>query len=63
MIAVRGFEMIFVVAASAMSGQFTTGHGDEGTVGAVNDFEVTNNEAAIDGNRAKGTEPILRGFH
>ena len=63
MIAVGSLEVIFVVATSTVPGQFATGHGNKGAVGAVNDFQVAYNEAAIDGNRAKGAKPILRGFH
>ena len=59
LIAVVAAHVVLRAALSAPRGHFATGHRDEGSVGALDDLKIANDERVIEGNRAKGAEPIL----
>ena len=50
LVAERRTEVVFVVAAVAVRRQLAAGHRDEGAAGAIDDLEVTDDEAMIEGN-------------
>jgi hypothetical protein len=50
LVAERRTEVVFVVATVAVRRQLAAGHRDEGAAGAIDDLEVTDDEAMIEGN-------------
>ena len=51
--------MVLVPTAFAIATQLSAGHGNERSVGAINDFEVANDESILDGDGAEAPEAIL----
>ena len=56
-------KVVLIVASRAMRSQLTAGHRDERSVRALNDLEVTNDEAIIESNGTKPLEAIVTVFH
>jgi hypothetical protein len=61
--AIKRAEVILRMTARAAVGQFAAGHGDKRPFGSLNDFQVTNDEAAIESDRTKGLKAIVRIVH
>ena len=55
--------MILAAALVAMGRQLAARHGHNGTGGALDDLQVADHEAVVEGNRAKGLETFSRLFH
>jgi hypothetical protein len=51
--------MVLVSAPMAVGGEFTARHGHERAARTVDDFQVTNDEAIVDRDRAEGSEPVF----
>ena len=63
LIAVLGAQVILMTTFVTVPGQFTTGHRHEGTVDAINDFEITDDKTMIECYRTESAEAVLRIFH
>src|SRR5438132_746829 len=55
--------MVLCAALMAMAGQLAARHGDERPVGAVDDLQVADDEAVIEGDGAKALQPIVGVHH
>jgi len=55
--------MVLVPSAFAIAAQLSAGHGNERSVGAINEFKVANDESILDGDGAEAPEAILWCFH
>ena len=56
-------QAVFCGAFGAAIGEFATGHRDEGALGAVDDFQVPNDETPVNRDRTEGPEAFLRVVH
>src|SRR5439155_12142278 len=63
LIAILSFEMVLRAALMAMAGELAAGHGDEGPVGAVDDLEVADDKAVIEGDGAEALQSIVGVHH
>ncbi len=59
LVAVRGPQMVFRAALRAMGGQLAAGHRDKRAVGAVNDFQISDDKAVVEGDRTKALQPVV----
>ena len=56
-------KMIFHAALRAMRGELATRHSYERPVAAFDDFQITNYEAIVKGDRTESLEALSRFFH
>ena len=61
--AVSRANLIFMLAAMAGTGELSARHRDECAATAFNDFQVPDNKAVIDGDRAESPQSVFRFFH
>ena len=62
-VAIIATDVVFVSAATTAIGEFATGHGDEWTMAAFDDFQIADDEAMVKRNGTKGAEAIFRFLH
>ena len=62
-VAVSRANLIFMSAAMAGIGELSARHRDERAATAFNDFQVPDNKAVINGDRAESSQSVFRFFH
>src|SRR4051794_12078274 len=63
LIAMTGAQVVLAATAAATIGQLAARHGDEGALGAFDDFEIADDEAVVKSDRTKGLEPFVVFIH
>src|SRR5262245_7335645 len=58
-VAVAGAEVILGPAARAAVGELAAGHGHEQALGALDDFQVPDDEGVVEGDRAEGHQALV----
>jgi hypothetical protein len=58
-IAIVGSQMVFVTTALAVAAQLTAGHGDERSVCAIDDFQVSDDKGILDRDRAEASQTVF----
>ena len=56
-------QVVLAPAAAAAVGQLPARHGDEDALGALDDFQVADDERVVEGDRAEGQQPLAVLFH
>src|SRR5690606_18534363 len=63
LVAVGRPEMVLVPAMRAVRGELAARHGNKRAVAPVDDLQVANDEAVVEGNRTERLQAIVRVLH